>query len=39
MNDTLIQEFHNECAKQRVFDETQFKYRFRKELIVEAYEK
>ena len=39
MNDTLIQEFHDECTNQDLFDEIRFKHRFRKELILEAYEK
>jgi hypothetical protein len=39
MNDVLIQEFHDECCSQNnEFDELRFKLRFRKEVILEAYE-
>ena len=40
MNDVIIQEFHDECCSQNEeFDELRFKRRFRKEVILEAYEK
>ena len=40
MNDILIQEFHDACVSQDShFDKLQFKHKFRKELLHNAYEK